>query len=326
MTQALGPELGDLRQHFWFDGSPHWMSGLLRGTREEVVDLEIEAMKAVDRESSVNLVKVDIENGVAWVAFNRPEKRNCMNPALNARMHDVLDELEANDRCGVLVLTGEGEAFSAGMDLKEYFRETEAHGLIAVRRAQRDAYGWWRRLRWFEKPTIAMVNGWCFGGAFAPLFACDLAIAAEEAQFGLSEINWGIIPGGNVTKVVADLLSQRDAMYYILTGEVFDGTKAATMKLVNYAVPVAQLKKHVRALADTLLSKNPQTLKAAKDALKRVLEMPFDAAEDYLVVRQESLNSLDKSEGRREGLRQFLDDKSYRPGLAAYTKNIRRDP
>jgi trans-feruloyl-CoA hydratase/vanillin synthase len=243
-----------------------------------------------------------------------------MNPALNAEMHEVLDALEDNDDCRVLVLTGAGESFSAGMDLKEYFRETEAKGPAATRRAQRDAYGWWRRLRWFEKPTIAMVNGWCFGGGFAPLFACDLAVAAETATFGVSEINWGIIPGGNVTKVLVELMSARDAMYYTLTGETFDGKKAAQMKVVNEAVPLGQLRARVLQIAESLMDKNPKTLKAAKDAVKRVSEMTVDASEDYLVVRQESLNYLDKSEGRRQGLKQFIDDKTYRPGLGAYRR------
>jgi trans-feruloyl-CoA hydratase/vanillin synthase len=265
-------------------------------------------------------VRVDFEAGVAWVTLNRPEKRNCMNPTLNAEMHEVLDFLEADDRCGVLVLTGAGESFSAGMDLKEYFRETEAKGHMAIRRSQRDAYGWFRRLRWFEKPTIAMVNGWCFGGAFGPLFSCDLAVAAETATFGVSEINWGIIPGGNVTKVLVELMSARDAMYYTLTGETFDGKKAAELKVVNEAVPLDQLRARVRQIADALLEKNPKTLKAAKDAIKRVGEMTVDASEDYLVVRQESLNYLDKSEGRKQGLKQFIDDKTYRPGLGAYKK------
>ncbi|MGZ3274842.1 MAG: p-hydroxycinnamoyl CoA hydratase/lyase [Caulobacteraceae bacterium] len=265
-------------------------------------------------------VRVDFEDGVAWVTLNRPEKRNCMNPTLNSEMHEVLDFLEVDDRCGVLVLTGAGESFSAGMDLKEYFRETEAKGHMATRRSQRDAYGWFRRLRWFEKPTIAMVNGWCFGGAFGPLFSCDLAIAAKTATFGVSEINWGIIPGGNVTKVLVELMSARDAMYYTLTGENFDGKKAAEMKVVNEAVPLEQLRGRVRQIADSLLEKNPQTLKAAKDAVKRVTEMTYDASEDYLVVRQESLNYLDKSEGRKQGIKQFIDDKTFRPGLGAYKK------
>ena len=273
-----------------------------------------------DGSKTWSTVRVDFEAGVAWVTLNRPEKRNCMNPTLNAEMHEVLDFLEADDRCGVLVLTGAGESFCAGMDLKEYFRETEAKGHIAIRRAQRDSYGWFRRLRWFEKPTIAMVNGWCFGGAFGPLFSCDLAVAAETAVFGVSEINWGIIPGGNVTKVLVELMSARDAMYYTLTGETFDGKKAAELRVVNEAVPLDQLRARVRQIADSMLEKNPQTLKAAKDAVKRVAEMTVDASEDYLVVRQEALNYLDKSEGRKQGLKQFIDDKTYRPGLGAYKK------
>lgn len=104
-------------------------------------------------------VAYDIVDRIAWVRFNRPDKRNCMSPTLNQEMGDVLAALEHRDDVGVLVLSGEGTAWSAGMDLKEYFRENEAKGLGAVRQAQREAYGWWRRLLWYQKPTIAMVNG-----------------------------------------------------------------------------------------------------------------------------------------------------------------------
>ncbi|WP_214470069.1 p-hydroxycinnamoyl CoA hydratase/lyase [Mesorhizobium sp. dw_380] len=264
-------------------------------------------------------VAFDVENGIAWVRFNRPDKRNCMNPALNRQMMEVLDGLEFRDDVGVLVLSGEGSAWSAGMDLKEYFRDTEAKGLGAIRKAQSEAYGWWRRLRWYGKPTIAMVNGWCFGGGYGPLFACDLAFAADEAQFALSEINWGILPGGGATKVVVDLLSMRDAMYHALTGELIDGRKAAAWKLVNESLPLADLKARVTEVANTLLKKNPIALKATKDAIRRVAEMTYDNAEDYLVRAQEAANFHD-NEGRKEGIRQFIDDKSYKPGLGAYDK------
>src|SRR6266566_2909907 len=146
--------------------------------------------------AEADTVAVDVKDGIAWVKFNRPEKRNCMSPKLNRQMLRVINELEFRDEVGVLVLTGEGAAWSAGMDLKEYFRETEAQGLKGVRHSQREAYAWWERLRWYQKVTIAMVNGWCFGGAYGPLFACDLAFCSEDAEFGLSEINWGILPGG----------------------------------------------------------------------------------------------------------------------------------
>ena len=269
------------------------------------------------------VVKYHVENRIAWLSYNRPEKRNAMSPRVNRAMLKALEELEFREDFGVLVLTGEGAAWSAGMDLQEYFRETEAQGLKGTRKAQAEAYAWWRKLRWYQKPTIAMVNGWCFGGGYGPLFSCDLAIAAEEAQFGLSEINWGILPGGGATKVANQLMSMRDAMYHTLTGEPISGKKAAEWKLVNEAVPLAKLKERTVQIAEVLLKKNPVTLKAAKDAVRRTLEMTFDNAEDYLIRAQEAANFFD-NEGRKEGMRQFLDDKTYKPGIGTYDISKKR--
>ena len=270
--------------------------------------------------STFETVTVEFEAGVAWVTLNRPDKRNAMNPQLNREMLQVLDALEGDDRCGVLVLTGAGQAFSAGMDLKEYFRANDGEPRAATLRARRQAGDWWRRLMFYEKATIAMVNGWCFGGAFTPLISCDLAIAAEEATFGLSEINWGILPGGNVTRAVAEVMCHRDALYYIMTGRPFDGRKAAEMRLVNEAVPLAELRTRTRALCDVLLEKNPVVLKAAKDAFKRIKTMPWDLSDDYLYAKTEQMLLLDKGEGRNEGLKQFLDDKTIKPGLQTYKR------
>ncbi|MBO9714555.1 p-hydroxycinnamoyl CoA hydratase/lyase [Sphingomonas sp.] len=267
--------------------------------------------------SSNGVVAYEVVDRIAWVKFNRPDKRNAMSPTLNRDMMEVLDELEFRDDVGVLVLAGEGPAWTAGMDLKEYFRETEAHGLGSTRKAQRESYGWWRRLRWYQKPTIAMVNGWCFGGGYGPLFACDLAFAAEEAKFGLSEINWGILPGGGATKVAVELMPFRKAMYHAMMGENIDGRTAAEWGLVNEALPLTELEARVTAVAKELLKKNPVALKATKDAIRRVSTMSYDDAEDYLVRAQEAANSFD-NEGRKEGIRQFIDEKSYKPGLGAY--------
>jgi feruloyl-CoA hydratase/lyase len=267
--------------------------------------------------AEADTVAFEVIDGVAWVRFNRPEKRNCMSPKLNRRMLEVLDELEYNPEVGVLVLTGEGTAWSAGMDLKEYFRETEAQGLVGTRKAQREAYGWWRRLRWYQKPTIAMINGWCFGGGYGPLFACDLAFAAEDAQFGLSEINWGILPGGGASKVVSELTSFRRAMYHAMMGENIDGKTAVEWGFINEALPLDKLKARVAEVADVLLKKNPVALKSTKDAIRRVREMTYENAEDFLIRAQEAANSFD-NEGRKEGIKQFIDDKTYKPGLGAY--------
>jgi len=116
-------------------------------------------------ELSTSTVKVTFEDGIAWVVLNRPEKRNAMNPAMNRDMNVILDALEIDDRCKVLVLTGAGDAFTAGMDLREFFRETAGFDPIKRRRTMAQATNWqWRKLRYFAKPTIAMVNGWTFGG------------------------------------------------------------------------------------------------------------------------------------------------------------------
>ena len=263
-------------------------------------------------------VAVNVEGGIAWVKFNRPEKRNCMSPKLNRQMRRVIEDLEYRDDVKVLVLSGEGDAWSAGMDLKEYFRETEAQGLSAVRKAQREAYSWWERLRWYEKPTIAMVGGWCFGGGYGPLFACDIAIASDDAQFGLSEINWGILPGGGASKVAADLMPLRKAMYHAMMGENLNGKQAEQQGLVTESVPADRLEARVMEIAQALLKKDGHALRATKWAVRRMTEMTYDNAEDYLIRMQEALHSFGGAEARKEATRQFLDEKSFKPGLGTF--------
>ena len=173
----------------------------------------------------------------------------------------------------------------------------------------------------YPKPTIAMVNGWCFGGAFQVLLACDLAVADEEAKFGLSEINWGIIPAGIVTKSVAMALAQRTALYYIMTGDTFDGKRAAEIGLVNFAVPKAELRERTRAIAKKLMEKNPFVLRSAKTAYHHVRDMSWDSSMEYLMAKSDQTKLRDPERGDQQGMKQFLDDKTYRPGLGAYKRS-----
>ena len=266
-------------------------------------------------------VKVDIEDGIAWVTLNRPEKRNAMSPTLNREMVEVLETLEQDASAGVLVLTGAGDAWTAGMDLKEYFRETDAGPEILQEKIRREASQWqWKLLRMYAKPTIAMVNGWCFGGGFSPLVACDLAITADEATFGLSEINWGIPPGNLVSKALADTVGHRTALYYVMTGKTFTGPEAAAMGLVNQSVPRAQLREVTTALAQELLQKNPVVLRAAKVGFKRCRELTWEQNEDYLYAKLDQSRLQDPEGGREQGMKQFLDDKSIKPGLQTYKR------
>jgi trans-feruloyl-CoA hydratase/vanillin synthase len=266
-------------------------------------------------------VMVNVEGGIAWVTLNRPEKRNAMSPTLNREMRDVLETVEQDADAKVLVLTGAGTAWTAGMDLKEYFREVDGGPEILQEKIRRDASEWqWKLLRMYSKPTIAMVNGWCFGGGFSPLVACDLAICADEATFGLSEINWGIPPGNLVSKAMADTVGHRQSLYYIMTGKTFEGQKAAEMGLVNKSVPLSQLREEVILLAQDLLDKNPVVLRAAKHGFKRCRELTWEQSEDYLYAKLDQAQLRDPEHGREQGLKQFLDDKSIKPGLQAYKR------
>ena len=266
-------------------------------------------------------VRVEIEDGIAWVILNRPEKRNAMSPTLNREMREILETLELDEDAKVLVLTGAGESWTAGMDLKEYFREVDEAPEIVQEKVRRDASTWqWKLLRMYSKPTIAMVNGWCFGGGFSPLVACDLAIASETAVFGLSEINWGIPPGNLVSKALADTVGHRNALKYIMTGETFTGIEAAEMGLVNSAVPLKDLREETVGLARKLAAKNQVVLRAAKHGFKRCRELTWEQSEDYLYAKLDQAQLRDPEHGREKGLKQFLDEKSIKPGLESYRR------
>ncbi len=265
-------------------------------------------------------ILVDTADGITTVTFNRPEKRNAMNPVLHREMYDVLTRLEGDVDTRVLVLTGAGTAFSAGQDLKEYFKDAEdsEYQRNLNRRISND----WRDriLRMFPRPTIAMVNGFCFGGAFTIVAACDFAIAAEDATFGLSEVNWGAIPGGLVSKVISGQMAYRDALYYAMLGETFDGRRAAEIKFVNRAVPSDQLAADVSALAHKLAGMDAAALRATKTAFKQVVDMTYEQAYWWLASKSSELKLLqDLQMGDKDGIDRFLA-KEYRPGFSSHTE------
>jgi trans-feruloyl-CoA hydratase/vanillin synthase len=271
--------------------------------------------------NSLQTVKVDREGATTFVTLNRPEKRNAMSPQLHFEMVEVLKELAEDKETRVLVLTGAGDSWCSGQDIKLFFRDLDDKP--KERHLARLAnHEWrWTLLSTFPKPTIAMVNGYCFGGAFVQLYACDFAIAAHDAQFGLSEVNWGILPGGLVGKVIIDGLSYRDAVWYAMTGEPLDGKTAAAIRLINKSVPRDELRSETLALASSLARKNPQTLRTIKESLRFVRSMSVDQAADYLLAKERELRFLDPESGRARAMTQFLDEKTYRPGFGEYRRD-----
>src|SRR5215467_13746821 len=265
-------------------------------------------------------IKVEKEDGITWVIFNRPDKRNAMSPQLHLDMDDALDDLSTDEETDILVVTGAGESFSAGQDIRLYFRGTEGDPKMRAK-ARRASNEWrWQKLSTFPKPTIAMVNGFCFGGAFTQVAACDFAIAADEAQFGLSEVNWGILPGGIVSWNVVQCMNFRDAMYYAMTGDLFDGKKAKEIGFVNMHFPRAQLREETIKFARKLMEKSPAALRYTKEAIRAVRFMNEPQAQDYLNAKSDALRFNDKEQSREEGMKQFLDEKSYRPGYGHFKR------
>src|SRR5262249_13758040 len=179
---------------------------------------------AKKKEYTCVLVETDNE-GITWITFNRPEKRNAMNPTLHVEMEEILYGLETDEATKVIVLTG---------------ARKRAPGSLSVSRK------YCLRSIQSRKPSIAMVNGYCYGGAFVSLAACDIVIAAENATFGLSEVNWGIIPAGNVSKVFGDMVSYRNALFYAMTGRTIDGRKAVELGIATLAVPADKLREATR--------------------------------------------------------------------------------
>lgn len=269
-------------------------------------------------ERKFETILVSVEDGVATITFNRPEKKNAMSPGMHRDMDQALTLLARDKNCRVLVLTGAGDSWCAGEDLEEYF-----YNLVdkPLERSEASAWAKWRgeKLRLFPKPTIASINGWCIGGAFTTLASCDIAIAAEEAKFVLSEINFGHFPGGEVTKAISEILSPRDVLYLSMTGEIIDGRQAEKIRLVTRAVPLSRLKEETKRVAEVLKSKEPTALRTTKELYHLSQQLGREEARSLSGIFGRDLNAMQGSTAdmAKEGIRQFKERK-YKPALGSY--------
>ena len=247
------------------------------------------------------------ESGITTIAFNRPEKRNAMSPQLHGEMFDLLTELRYDKETRVIVLTGAGENFCAGQDLKQYSLEMESRP-ERVRDEVREKVRRWRNemLRTLPQPVIARITGWCLGGALTVTAGCDIAIASEEALFGLPEVNFGHFPAGDTTAVLTEHLQPKHGLYYALTGKMMSAKDAERIGLISKAVPRAELDKEVAELAKCLAEKSPMALKAVKEAWYYSWYSPPDVA--YEISNLISQRTI-REHGGRPGLEQFVQKK-----------------
>lgn len=268
--------------------------------------------------SQYKYIIVDIEKDVATITFNRPEKQNCMSPDLHAEMCVALDEVRAA-KVKVMVLTGAGDAFIGGMDLEKCFFDNWDDPEKFVEGVEH-SFVWMKDLKTFPAVTIAKVNGWCFGGGMEVVGLCDIAIVAEESTWGLSEVNFGIFPGGGTTwTVVNNMPSRKQGLYYTLTADTFNGKEAVDLGWASKAVPLAELDAHTDKVVAGLVKKGRVVLHKCKEVYERIhnLNMEFPEAVDYEIAKLFELSRLTNDDWIRTALKSFKN-REFKPGLEEY--------
>ncbi|MCU7495195.1 MAG: enoyl-CoA hydratase [Ignavibacteria bacterium] len=239
-------------------------------------------------------VVFEVNDNVAIVRINRPDKLNALNIQTMNELRQVFSLLKHNDVAAVII-TGMGQkAFVAGADITEINRLDEETGRLFSERGQ-DIFNY---IENFEKPVIAAVNGYAFGGGCELALSCHMRIASENAKFGQPEINLGLIPGFGGTQRLARLINPGRAMEYILTGEPIDAQEAYRIGLVNKVVPNGELLDKSMELAVKIASKGQVAVRAAIKAVNSMLDhSQKEGFEEEAKLFSECCSSEDFKEG-----------------------------
>jgi enoyl-CoA hydratase/carnithine racemase len=240
-------------------------------------------------------VSYQLEDGVAWLVIDRPEARNAINRAVGKGLWEGFRRFEEDPAAAVLVLTGTGEAFCAGADLKEM----AALGLTVPPREMAPHLG--QNLQ-VTKPVIAAVNGPAFGGGFLLAQMCDLCVAGASAQFAITEARWG--RGAPWAAPLPWLVPPRVAMELLLTGDPIDAQRAYEVGLVNRVVPDPELRSEAGRLARRIAGNAPLSVRAAKAMVQASAGRALDEAveEGWRLFEPVYL-----SEDAQEGPRAFVE-------------------
>lgn len=244
--------------------------------------------------------------GIARVTINRPDRRNALSSGVLTGLRDACARARVDDDVRVVVLTGAGEAaFCAGADLGAMVGDA---GAIAAHDGRGLFADVLRDLWALGKPTIARVRGYALAGGFGLAMACDLVVAADDAQFGTPEINVGLWPY-MITVPLLRAMPARLALELMMTGRRLDANEAARLGLVSRVTPVDELDRTVDGLAEQLAAKSPVAMRLGRSAFFRVLDMHADEALDYL---QSQLTVTSLSDDTAEGVQAFLDKREPR--------------
>ncbi len=218
------------------------------------------------------------DQGIATVRLNRIKVLNAMNKQLWLDLQAALEDAGKDSEIKVLVVTGEGRAFSTGADLKE----SKTRSIEAYRDYLEELQEASRKIIRFEKPTIAAINGYAIGSGYELALACDIRIAAEEAMIGSPEAKVTSSVTGGAFRLVQDLIGPGKAKELLFTGDYIDGREAARIGLVNKAVPLETLDLEVRQMADKIAACSSISLKLIKKGLLMARgEVSLEALMDY---------------------------------------------
>jgi len=251
-------------------------------------------------------VRYEMQDGVATVTLDRPDVLNAMNGPMRAELMEIFTRLRTDDAVKVVLVTGAGErAFSAGADIREFLEPpTPTHFREARRRVDFRA-----EMERCPQPIIAAIRGFALGGGLELALACDIRIAAEDAQLGLTEINLAIIPGGGGTQRLPRLVGRGKALEMILTGMRVPAAEALRIGLVERVVPVTELMPAAQTLARQIADKAPIALRYAKESVVSGLALPLA---DGLRLEGDLSTLLRTTEDRVEGAKAFVEKRKPR--------------
>ena len=243
------------------------------------------------------------DQGIATIKLNRPKVLNAMNKQLWLDFQTALDDVKNDSQIKALIITGEGRAFSTGADLKESRNrslEDYRDYLEALQAAS-------RQIIRFEKPTIAAINGYALGSGYELALACDIRIAAEDAQIGSPEAKVTSSVTGGAMRLVQDLIGPGKAKELLFTGDYIDGREAARIGLVNKAVPSEQLMASTREMAAKIAANSAFSIKMIKKGfLMAQGEVSMEALMEYEV---EACLACVSTKERQDSLQTFEDRK-----------------
>jgi enoyl-CoA hydratase len=245
------------------------------------------------------ILKPEIQNGIAVVTISRPQAMNALNSRFFAEMDDFIASLSARNDVKVMIITGEGKAFVAGADIAEMVDMNSAQGTAFSKTGQNT----FNSLEKLEIPVIAAVNGFALGGGCELAMACDLRIASTFAKFGQPEVNLGLIPGYAATQRLSRLIGISNALYLLFTADMISADEAFRMGLVQKVIEPEQLMTETMAIATKIASKGPQAIKKIKKVTRMGWHKGFEAGSEF---ESQEFGSLFGNEGA-EGMRAFLE-------------------